>query len=106
MWHLDICNCVGKVTNNAGVSAVCDCWPRTLYTSPCRAYLAVVASNGGQEFNLLLPSVVLTLNAIYKGILGAVQQVSTLSRARPEDALCNKRVVSHSPTHLWLSTEP
>ena len=33
-------------------------------------------SNGGQESNLLLPSVVLTLNAIYREILAAVQQVS------------------------------
>ena len=33
-------------------------------------------SNGGQESNLLLPSVVLTLNAIYGEILAAVQQVS------------------------------
>ena len=33
-------------------------------------------SNGGKESNLLLPSVVLTLNAIYGEILAAVQQVS------------------------------
>ena len=65
---------------------------RTLCPSSCRAYLAVVASNGGQEMKLLLPSVVTTLNAIYEGILGAVQQVSTLSWARPQDALCNKSV--------------
>ena len=32
-------------------------------------------SNGGQELNLLLPSVVLTLSATYNGILVAVQQV-------------------------------
>ena len=55
---------------------------------------------------MLLPSVVTILNAIYEGILDAVQQVSTLSQARPEDALCNKRVASHSPTHIWLSTDP
>jgi len=46
------------------------------FPSFCRAYLAIVKSNGGQELNLLLPSVVLTLNTIYKSILEAVQQVS------------------------------
>ena len=35
----------------------------------------MVKSNGGEELNLLLPSVVLTLNAIYASILVAVQQV-------------------------------
>ncbi len=101
--HLQLCR---KVRSNAGVSTMCDCWLRTLCPSSRRAYLAVVASNGGQELNLLLPSVVTILNAIYEGILDAVQQVSTLSQARPEDALCNKRVASHSPTHIWLSTDP
>ena len=40
-----------------------------------RAYLAVVKSNGGQELNLLLPSVALTLSAVYNSIMVAVQQV-------------------------------
>ena len=49
--------------------------PSLTQETRCRAYLAVVKSNGGQELNLLLPSVVLTLSAIYNSTLVAVQQV-------------------------------
>ena len=62
--------------------------------SECRAYLAVYKANG-QESSLLLPSVVLTLNAIYQGILAAVQQV------RP---FCQVALANHRPVQSWLES--
>ena len=66
----------------------------------CRAYLAVVKSNGGKESNLLLPSAVLTLNAIYGEILAAVQQVSitvivpcTCTSIHKQEAALKRRVL-------------
>ena len=73
------------------------------FPSFCRAYLAVVKSNGGQEFNLLLPSVVLTLNAIYKSILEAVQQVSacaSLLMSALRDSTGTDMLLSHDSAHL------
>ena len=68
-----------------------------------RAYLAVMKNNGGQELNLLLPAVVLTLNAIYKSILGAVQQVSacaTLLMPALVASSCADMLLSHDSAHL------
>ena len=68
-----------------------------------RAYLAVLKNNGGQELNLLLPSVVLSLNAIYKSILGAVQQVSacaSLLMSALVESSSTVMLLSHDSAHL------
>ena len=54
---------------------------------------------------MLLPSVTLTLSAIYEGILGAVQQVSTISWACPEDVLWYACVAFSPITQQWLGIE-
>lgn len=67
----------------------------------CRAYLAVIASNGGLEANLLISSVPLTLNFIIGNIATAFVQVRCLQSKYFIDVLNN--VMLLHVTHLsWL----
>ena len=57
----------------------------------------MIKSNGGKEYNLLLPSVVLTLNAIYDNILLAIQQVSAWTKLHMHELLncCSAMIADH-----------
>ena len=59
----------------------------------CRAYLAVIASNGGLEANLLISSVPLTLNYIFGNIVTAIQQVHS-----------PQTIIHHAPSNQSLQS--